>query len=169
MPGYLQRAGDRAELQDLQSDLMLALARCGDHAQAAKIAAALVATPPKDESLCPGRLRLRSRRGAAGGDTVLAQRYTDRGPRLPARRPKNEAGPTSRAWRRIPTSNRSAMTRHSKPCSTSSGGREQDGRERGGLVLDGARGNHRRKGPRKSLPDKGGDARASVRRRAHSC
>ncbi len=61
----------------LQSDLMLALARCGDHAQAAKIAAALVATPPKDESLyvqsaCGYALAA----GAAGGDAVLVQRYT---------------------------------------------------------------------------------------------
>jgi tetratricopeptide (TPR) repeat protein len=61
----------------LQADLMLALARCGDHAQAAKIAAALVATPPKDESLyvqsaCGYALAA----GAAGGDAALVASYT---------------------------------------------------------------------------------------------
>ena len=61
----------------LQSDLMLALARCGDHAQAAKIADALVATPPKDESLyvqsaCGYALAA----GAAGGDAALVTSYT---------------------------------------------------------------------------------------------
>jgi len=61
----------------LQSDLMLALARCGDHAQAAKIAEALVATPPKDESLyvqsaCGYALAA----GAAGGDADLVTSYT---------------------------------------------------------------------------------------------
>jgi tetratricopeptide (TPR) repeat protein len=34
-----------------QVDLMLALARCGEHAEAAKIAEMLVATPPRDEQL----------------------------------------------------------------------------------------------------------------------
>ena len=43
-----------------QVDLMVALARCGEHAEAAKIAELLIATPPKDEFLyVPGRLRLR--------------------------------------------------------------------------------------------------------------
>jgi serine/threonine-protein kinase len=37
--------------KSLQADLMLALARCGDHAEAAKIAESLVATPPRDENL----------------------------------------------------------------------------------------------------------------------
>ena len=60
-----------------QSDLMLAQARCGDHAGAARIAQALVATPPKDERLyvqsaCGYALAA----GAAGGDAVLARRYT---------------------------------------------------------------------------------------------
>jgi len=50
-----------------QSDLMLALARCGDHAGAARIALALVAKPPKDE-----RIYVQ----AACGDAVLVQRYT---------------------------------------------------------------------------------------------
>ncbi len=59
-----------------QSDLMLARARCGDHAGAAKIALVLVAKPPKDERLyvqaaCGYALAA----GAAGGDAVLVQRY----------------------------------------------------------------------------------------------
>ena len=61
----------------LQSDLMLALARCGDHAQAAKIAGELVATPPKDEGLyvqsaCGYALAA----GAAAGDAALVKSYT---------------------------------------------------------------------------------------------
>jgi len=60
-----------------QSDLMLAQARCGDHAGAARIALALVAKPPKDERIyvqaaCGYALAA----GAAGGDAVLVQRYT---------------------------------------------------------------------------------------------
>ncbi len=60
-----------------QTDLMLALARCGDHAEAARIAEALVATPPKDEALyvqsaCGYALAA----GAAGGDADLVKRYT---------------------------------------------------------------------------------------------
>jgi tetratricopeptide (TPR) repeat protein len=60
-----------------QADLMLAQARCGDHAGAARIAQELVATPPKDErfyvqSACGYALAA----GAASGDAVLAQRYT---------------------------------------------------------------------------------------------
>jgi len=58
-------------------DLMLALARCGEHAEAAKIAEALLATPPKDENLyfqtaCGYALAA----GAAAGDAALVQRYT---------------------------------------------------------------------------------------------
>jgi hypothetical protein len=61
-----------------QTDLMLAYARCGDHAEAAKIAVALVATPPKDEGLyvqsaCGFALAA----AAAGSDAVLVKRYTD--------------------------------------------------------------------------------------------
>jgi hypothetical protein len=60
-----------------QTDLMLALARCGDHAGAAKIAEALVATPPKDEGLyfqsaCGYALAA----GAARGDAALVKSYT---------------------------------------------------------------------------------------------
>ena len=60
-----------------QAELMCALARCGDHARAAKIAEALVATPPKDEgtyiqSACGYALAA----GAAAGDAALVKRYT---------------------------------------------------------------------------------------------
>jgi eukaryotic-like serine/threonine-protein kinase len=60
-----------------QTDLMLALARCGDHAEAAKIALALVATPPKDEGLyvqsaCGYALAA----AAAAGNGDLVKQYT---------------------------------------------------------------------------------------------
>src|SRR5262249_45356583 len=60
-----------------QVDLMLALARCGEHAEAARIAKALVEIPPKDEHLyfqaaCGYALAA----GAAAGDADLARRYT---------------------------------------------------------------------------------------------
>jgi len=58
-------------------DLMVALARCGEHAPAAKVAEELLATPPKDESLyfqvaCGYALAA----GAAAGDAALVKRYT---------------------------------------------------------------------------------------------
>lgn len=58
---------------------MLATARCGDHAGAAKIAEQLVATPPKDEGLyvqaaCGYALAA----GAAGRDDCLVECYTDK-------------------------------------------------------------------------------------------
>ena len=60
-----------------QAELMFALARCGEHAEAAKIAKALVATPPKDEGLyvqsaCGYALAA----GAAAGDDALVKHYT---------------------------------------------------------------------------------------------
>ncbi|MFI5259426.1 MAG: protein kinase [Candidatus Limnocylindrales bacterium] len=60
-----------------QVDLMVALARCGEHAEAAKIALALVATPPKNEDLyfqsaCGYALAA----GAAARETALVERYT---------------------------------------------------------------------------------------------
>ena len=70
--------------------------------------------------LRPGRLRLCSRRGAArrpAGATRLSFSTTSRGPSIAYARPRTEAGPTSWASRPIPTSNRSATTRHSRPCS----------------------------------------------------
>lgn len=59
-----------------QVNLMVALARCGEHAQAAAIAEQLVTTPPKDEHLyfqaaCGFALAA----GAVRGDDCLAQCY----------------------------------------------------------------------------------------------
>jgi eukaryotic-like serine/threonine-protein kinase len=60
-----------------QSDLMLALARCGDHAGAAKIAAALVAEPPKDENLyVQAACGFAVAADAASGDAALVKHYT---------------------------------------------------------------------------------------------
>jgi tetratricopeptide (TPR) repeat protein len=61
-----------------QVDLMLALARCGEHAEAARIAEMLVTSPPKDEQLyffsaCGYALAA----GAAGSDPALVRRYTN--------------------------------------------------------------------------------------------
>jgi tetratricopeptide (TPR) repeat protein len=61
-----------------QVDLMLALARCGEHAEAARIAETLVTSPPKDEQLyyfsaCGYALAA----GAAGLDPALVRRYSD--------------------------------------------------------------------------------------------
>jgi serine/threonine-protein kinase len=60
-----------------QIDLMVALARCGKHAEAAKIAEALVDTPPKNayvytEAACGFALAA----GAATHDPATVQRYT---------------------------------------------------------------------------------------------
>ncbi len=62
-----------------QVDLMVALARCGEHAEAARIAEALVASPPQDEHLyfqaaCGYALSA----GAATGDGALVKHYTER-------------------------------------------------------------------------------------------
>ena len=59
-----------------QVDLMVALARCGEHAEAAKIAELLIATPPKDEFLyvqaaCGYALAAES----VSADAALARRY----------------------------------------------------------------------------------------------
>jgi tetratricopeptide (TPR) repeat protein len=59
-----------------KSELMLALARTGDHAEAAAIADALVATPPKDERLYVVAAEgYALAAGAAGGDARLVERY----------------------------------------------------------------------------------------------
>jgi tetratricopeptide (TPR) repeat protein len=59
-----------------ESDLMLALARCGDHSQAARMAEALVEIPPKDEHLYVVAAEgYALAAGAAGGDAKLVQRY----------------------------------------------------------------------------------------------
>ena len=64
-------------VKGMEVNLMLALARCGQHAAAAKIAEALVATPPKDahlyfQSACGYALAI-----AKAGDAALVRRYTD--------------------------------------------------------------------------------------------
>ena len=64
-------------VKGMEVNLMLALARCGQHAAAAKIAEALVATPPKDahlyfQSACGYALA-----AAKAGDAALVRRYTD--------------------------------------------------------------------------------------------
>jgi eukaryotic-like serine/threonine-protein kinase len=61
-----------------QIDLMVALARCGEHVEAAKIADALMTKPPTDEHLffqvaCGYALSA----AAAGSDATLSRRYTD--------------------------------------------------------------------------------------------
>ena len=66
-----------------KADLMLALARCGDHAGAATIAEALVATPPKDEAIyvqaaCGFALACGAARTAGGSDAALVQHYIER-------------------------------------------------------------------------------------------
>ena len=63
--------------------LMLALARCGDHAGAATIAEALVKVPPKDEAIyvqaaCGFALAAGAARAASGSDAALVQHYMDR-------------------------------------------------------------------------------------------
>ncbi len=64
-------------VKGMEVNLMLALARCGQHAAAAKIAEALVATPPKDahlyfQSACGYALA-----AVKVGDAALVRRYTD--------------------------------------------------------------------------------------------
>ncbi len=66
-----------------KAELMLALARCGDHAGAATIAEALVAKPPKDEAIyvqaaCGFALAFGAARTAGSSDAALVQRYIDR-------------------------------------------------------------------------------------------
>jgi serine/threonine protein kinase/tetratricopeptide (TPR) repeat protein len=65
-----------------RADLMLALARCGEHAEAAKIAGELVATPPKDEGLyvqaaCGFALAAGVVADGDGDDAALVKSYTD--------------------------------------------------------------------------------------------
>ena len=81
-----------------KADLMLALARCGDHAEAAKIAEALVATPPKDEAIyvqaaCGYALASGAAAGRRGRRASFST--TPRGPSIAYARPRTEAGRTS--------------------------------------------------------------------------
>ena len=89
--------------RESQADLMLTLARCGEHAGAAKIAGEMVATPPRDEAIyfksaCGYALAA----GAAGRDAGLIRRYTDealaclrkaKARLVQGRRPRDRPGP----------------------------------------------------------------------------
>jgi hypothetical protein len=62
--------------------LMLALARCGEHVEAAKIAAQLVETPPRDEAIyvqaaCGFALASDAARAAGGSGAALVQGYIE--------------------------------------------------------------------------------------------
>ena len=75
----LKELANEPKAKQPQAELMLALARCGEHAEAAKIAGELVKTPPKDEGLyvqsaCGYALAA----AAAAGDAKLVQGYTKR-------------------------------------------------------------------------------------------
>jgi eukaryotic-like serine/threonine-protein kinase len=66
-----------------KAELMLALARCGDHAGAATIAELLVEKPPKDEAIyiqaaCGFALAYGAARTAGGSDAALVQHYSER-------------------------------------------------------------------------------------------
>jgi tetratricopeptide (TPR) repeat protein len=66
-----------------KADLMLALARCGDHAGAATIAEELVKVPPKDEAIyvqaaCGFALACGAARPAGTGNVDLVQHYVKR-------------------------------------------------------------------------------------------
>ena len=61
----------------MQLNLMLALGRCGEHVEAAKIAHALVATPPKDENLyIHAALGYAVASAAEGADKQAKEHYT---------------------------------------------------------------------------------------------
>ncbi len=71
-------ANDR-QVKGNEIDLIVALARCGQHAEAAKRADALVATRPKDENIyinAAGGYALAA--GAASADATLARQYADK-------------------------------------------------------------------------------------------
>jgi hypothetical protein len=61
----------------MQYNLMLALGRCGEHVEAARIAHSLVATPPKDENLyVQAALGYAVASAATGDDMQAKERYT---------------------------------------------------------------------------------------------
>jgi tetratricopeptide (TPR) repeat protein len=65
------------------ADLMLALARCGEHVEAAQIAEQLVKTPPKDEAIYVQAasgfaVASAAARAAGGSDAALVPHYIDR-------------------------------------------------------------------------------------------
>ena len=61
--------------KNYQYELMIALARCGHHAEAAKIAGDLVAQPPKDEAIYVHSACGYALAAAAAGDPALAKSY----------------------------------------------------------------------------------------------
>jgi eukaryotic-like serine/threonine-protein kinase len=124
-------------------DLMLALARTGDHGRASEIAEAMIKVPPLDariyfHSACGFALSA----GAAASLPPSAEsarrirHYTARAS-TPFASPSNAAGKAPRKLRRTQISTRSAPIRSSWPCSISSGRR---GREDGIINL-----HHRKK------------------------
>ena len=115
-----------------QTLLMLALARCGDHGGAAKIAAKLVAASPKDAGLyiqaaCGYALAA----GAAGVDAGGKAAIHEAGPRMPAR------GQGARLGRRRDPRDRyrpradPQRKRISRRWSTSCGNTSKNGRDAG--------------------------------------
>ncbi len=71
----------KAKIQ--HAEMMLALARCGEYVEAAKIAEQLVETPPKDEAIyvqaaCGFAVASGAARAAGGSDAALVQHYIDR-------------------------------------------------------------------------------------------
>ena len=109
----------------LQANLMLAEARCGNHAKAASLAHSLVATPPQDENLyvlaaCGYALAA----GAASDDAALVKSYTAQ-PSIACATPGTEAGPSCPFSTATPTSSRSATIPDSRSCSPTSSERRK--------------------------------------------
>ncbi len=77
-----KKLANEPKVKKPQAELMLALARCGDHAEAATIAETLVAAPPKDEGLyvqaaCGFALAAGAARDT-GSDAARVQHYIQR-------------------------------------------------------------------------------------------
>ncbi len=103
-----------------QVEVMLALARCGEHAEAAKIAESLVAGDPLNEqvyfqSACGYALAA----GAAAGDARPGSPLHRRGRQLPQEGQGSRLGRRGRPSKPTPTSRRSARTPRSRNCSAS--------------------------------------------------
>ncbi len=113
-------------LKGTQVNLMLALGRCGEHLEAAKIADLLVAKPPNDGNVfIEAALGYAVASAATGDDKQAKERYTQAALEC-VRQAKSATGPTSSSSRKTPTSSRSATTRDIKPCSRSSRKRCQE-------------------------------------------
>jgi hypothetical protein len=113
-----------------ETDLMLALARCGDHAKAQGSPRRWWRHRPRMNTYMSWPPAATLSPQAPPVVTPCWCSATRPRPSTAYARPRKEAGPTSGASRRIPTSNRSATNRHSKPCCASSDGRGKNGRER---------------------------------------